>query len=381
MDTSGRGSVSPGREALPVGELARQIPGLAEHLNQMGVPIDGHEESSLAFLCEEAGLDPRDVLDSVGTEQAVAAPNLGVERIDIIGGSGKGGAAEPVALLTLEPGQAIALVGATGSGKSQLLADVESMAQGDSPSGRKILLNGEEPPDELRWSPAARPVAQVAQGMRFLLDVSVGEFLEMHANARGADDPVGLAGEVIKAACGLCGEAFTTDTQLATLSGGQTRALMIADAAMVSASPIILVDEIENAGIDREKALTFLVGQGKIALMATHDPLLALRADRRVILSNGAMQEVLQRSPPEQTALSWLEGHDKEVMRMREQLRQGQRLTKPGGALQAWADNTKQERSSALRGALRDGARLAGRALMRRMMMHPEDLDPNATGT
>ena len=295
-----------------------------------------------------------------------------VTRIDVIGGTDKSGKPESVERLILEPGQAVALVGATGSGKSQLLADVESLAQGDSPSGRVILLDGHKPDDDLRWSPSARPVAQVSQGMRFLLDISVGEFLEMHASARGAADPAGLTLEVIDAACGLCGEPFDGSTQLATLSGGQSRALMIADAAMVSASPIILVDEIENAGIDREKALGFLVGQGKIALLATHDPLLALRADRRIVLSNGAMQEVLPASSQERAALTWLEDHDRQVMSMRETIRSGGRIAKPG-AVQTWADNSKAQQRP-LQEVLRGGARLAAKALIRRLVTHPEDL-------
>lgn len=370
-DSSGRGSISPGQEALPIRHLARTLPGLTEHLEGMGVPIDGNEDSSLAFLCEEAGLDPLDVLSSLGEPEPEESPMVRVTRIDVIGGTDKSGRPEAVERLVLEPGQAVALVGATGSGKSQLLADVESLAQGDSPSGRVILLDGQKPDDELRWSPAARPVAQVSQGMRFLLDISVGEFLVMHASARGAADPAELAGQVVEAACGLCGEPFTAQTQLATLSGGQSRALMISDAAMVSASPIILVDEIENAGIDREKALSFLVGQGKIALLATHDPLLALRADRRIVLSNGAMKEVLPSSPHEQSALTWLEDHDRQLMGMREVLRGGGRIGKPG-AIQAWADNTSQQ--TPIQEMLKGGARLAARALIRRLVKHPEDL-------
>ena len=371
-DTSGRGSISPGQEALPIRHLARTVPGLTEHLESMGVPIDGNEDSSLAFLCEEAGLDAADVLATLGDPEPEESAIVSVSRIDVIGGSDKSGRPEAVERLVLEPGQAVALVGATGSGKSQLLADVESLAQGDSPSGRVILLDGNKPDDELRWSPSARPVAQVSQGMRFLLDISVGEFLEMHASSRGAADPAGLAREVIEAGCGLCGEPFTAATQLATLSGGQSRALMIADAAMVSASPIILVDEIENAGIDREKALGFLVGQGKIALLATHDPLLALRADRRIVLSNGAMKEVLPASAGERSALTWLENHDRQLMGMRETLRTGGRIGQPG-AIQTWADNSKAQQRP-LQEVIRGGARLAAKALIRRLVTHPEDL-------
>ena len=41
---------------------------------------------------------------------------------------------------------------------------------------------------------------------------------------------------------------------------------MIADTAILSSSPIVLIDEIENAGIDREKALELLVSEDKIVL-------------------------------------------------------------------------------------------------------------------
>lgn len=51
----------------------------------------------------------------------------------------------------------------------------------------------------------------------------------------------------------LAGEKFTLDTKVTQLSGGQSRALMIADVACISSSPIVLIDEIENAGIDRQK--------------------------------------------------------------------------------------------------------------------------------
>lgn len=47
--------------------------------------------------------------------------------------------------LTLVPGEVVSVVGPTGSGKSQLLSDIECLAQGDTPSGRKVLPNGKAP--------------------------------------------------------------------------------------------------------------------------------------------------------------------------------------------------------------------------------------------
>ena len=49
---------------------------------------------------------------------------------------------------------------------------------------------------------------------------------------------------------------------LRPLSGGQSRALMIADTALLSESPIVLIDEIENAGVDRRLALNLFLGAG-----------------------------------------------------------------------------------------------------------------------
>ena len=87
----------------------------------------------------------------------------------------------------------------------------------------------------------------------------------------------------------LAGENFAPETAVTALSGGQSRALMIADTAVLSSSPIVLIDEIENAGIDRKKALDLLISQDKIVLMATHDPLLALMADKRIVIKNGGI--------------------------------------------------------------------------------------------
>ena len=58
--------------------------------------------------------------------------------------------------------------------------------------------------------------------------------------------------EIISAANKLAGEQFDLTTAITALSGGQSRALMIADTAILSSSPIVLIDEIENAGIDRK---------------------------------------------------------------------------------------------------------------------------------
>ena len=323
----GKGRIAPGAEALSIGELSGWAPRLPALLEELGIQAAGNEGTSLAYACEEAGVLAADVLALLAAPAAASGPQaLPVRSLRVVGGRDKQGRPEPVAALELREGEVVAVVGPTGSGKSLLLGDVDSLAQGDSPSGRRILLDGRPPPEEAQWSAAVRPVAWIAQGMGFLLDLDVREFVALHASTRGCGEEPELAARVLDAGCTLCGEPFALGTPLASLSGGQARALMIADAVLVSRAPIVLVDEIENAGIDRERALRLLTGGGKLVLAATHDPLLALRADRRVVLANGAMQCVLDRSDEEREELARLAGWERELAGLRDALRAVERV-------------------------------------------------------
>ena len=134
--------------------------------------------------------------------------------------------------------------------------------------------------------------------------------------------------EIIEAANELAGDNFDLTTPITSLSGGQSRALMIADTAILSSSPIVLIDEIENAGIDRKKALNLLVSSDKIVLMATHDPLLALMADKRIVIKNGGIERVIETTEEEKEVLSQLEKLDNVIQNMRNDLRKGLTITK-----------------------------------------------------
>ncbi len=250
-----------------------------------------------------------------------------ISSLTILGGRNKAGQPETVEL-TIHPGEIVSIVGPTGSGKSRLLEDIECLAQRDTPTGRQILLNGAVPDDAHRFSSGGKLVAQLSQNMNFVMDLSVREFLEMHAKSRMADDATKVAGRCFEVANTLAGEKFTLDTKVTQLSGGQSRALMIADTALMSSSPVVLIDEIENAGIDRRKAIELLAGKEKIILMSTHDPLLALRGDTRIVISNGGIAAVLETTDEERDSLSRIEKIDTILQDMRNKLRYGKRLTK-----------------------------------------------------
>ena len=163
--------------------------------------------------------------------------------------------------------------------------------------------------------------------MNFVMDLSVREFLELHAKSRMIENIEEVTDKIIEEANNLAGEQFRLDTPVTALSGGQSRALMIADTAILSSSPIVLIDEIENAGIDRKKALDLLVSSDKIVLMATHDPTLALIANKRIIIKNGGIAKIIETSQEEKKILSKLEEMDNVIQKMRTDLRLGRILT------------------------------------------------------
>ena len=249
-----------------------------------------------------------------------------VDVLTIIPGQDKSGNKEGFDRLNIKKSEMIAIVGPTGSGKSRLLADIEWTAQCDTPTKRTIMINGEYPDKKWRFSSNNKLVAQLSQNMNFVMDLSVRDFLELHARSRMVEDIDQTVDKIIEEANKLAGEQFKMDTQITALSGGQSRALMIADTAILSSSPIVLIDEIENAGIDRKKALELLVSSDKIVLMATHDPTLALLADRRIVIQNGGIFKIIETSPEEKEKLSELEEMDRKIQEMRRALRYGERV-------------------------------------------------------
>lgn len=244
-------------------------------------------------------------------------------NITIIGGHDKDGNLENLDL-TIYAGEVVSIVGPTGSGKSQLLGDIEWMAQKDTPTGRRILINGQVPDIEKRFDIDSKLVAQLSQNMNFVMDVTVKEFVEIHASSRKVENSKEIIDAIIGQANKLAGEEFLEDTPITSLSGGQSRALMIADTAYLSKSPIVLIDEIENAGIDRKSALNLLVKREKIILMATHDPILALMGDKRLVIKNGGIDKIIESTVAERKNLTVLEDLDKKLLMMRNKLRNGE---------------------------------------------------------
>ncbi len=278
-------------------------------------------------LLEDTGLNKEQLMESFKSfinkmEELKKSTRNVVKSITIIGGNDKYGNNENINL-ELKVGEVISIVGPTGSGKSRLLADIECLAQRDTPTNRQILLNGEVPNINRRFSMENKLVAQLSQNMNFVMDLSVEDFIKLHAESRMIDNVEVIIQKIISCANDLAGEKFNQDTPLTQLSGGQSRALMIADTALLSLSPIVLIDEIENAGIDRKNAIKLLVKEEKLVLISTHDPVLALMGDKRLVIKNGGISKIIVLSKEEKNYIDILEEIDKKMLNIRNHLRNG----------------------------------------------------------
>jgi len=323
-----------------ISDLLETYPFLTSYMEDNTLDVSEKQEMTLnAFFnsfdeeeMEDRALDKDKIVHGMADFINQMIAFLGAEEEDVVRsltilpGTDKSGDPESFDSLTIRRGEIICIVGPTGSGKSRLLGDIEWTAQADTPTSRTILINEKKPDMKWRFSSGNKLVAQLSQNMNFVMDLTVKEFLELHAKSRLVEDEEEVIARIIEAANNLAGETFAVDTPVTSLSGGQSRALMIADTAILSKSPIILIDEIENAGIDRKKALQLLVGEEKIVLMATHDPILALMGDKRIVIGNGGIHNVIETSEEERSLLVELQKMDNVIQGLRTKIRYGERL-------------------------------------------------------
>jgi len=178
--------------------------------------------------------------------------------------------------LEVRPGQIVALVGASGSGKSSLL----HLFLGLSP-----LTAGEVEVGGARLSQAGDFAGQIAWASQnpVVVPGSLGD------NIRIAD-PSACPGRILVAAgeAGLFGDLDRPiDERGGGLSGGERRRLGLAR-AILKRAPILLLDE-PTANLDpaAEEAMLDLIRQatrGRTTLIATHSAAVAAMADRVVRL-------------------------------------------------------------------------------------------------
>lgn len=244
------------------------------------------------------------------------------QNITIYSGVDKNGNQEPYDKITLRLGEVISIVGHTGSGKTLLISDIEQLSQKDSASKRLITIDDEIPNYEDRFNPEKKKIAMITQNTKCVSDLIVTEFLKIHAESRNIKDNE-LIDKVIDLANKFTGESISKEAKVTELSGGQTRALLFADAILIGASPIILVDEIENAGINKTEILKYVKRENKLVIFATHDPSIVLQTEKRILMKNGAISKVIEHTEEEKEVLELVLRADRTIKKIQDRIRNG----------------------------------------------------------
>ncbi len=180
--------------------------------------------------------------------------------------------------LTVKPGEAVALVGRNGAGKSTILRMLVGAVRPDE--GRVEF-------DGLRMSetnPAIRRgMASVIDDLDFFPDLSVVEHLDLLARAHGVPDPEAIVDEVLDEV-----QLVPQSGQLpGTLSSGQRRRLALGT-AFVRPRQLLVLDEPEQrldvegvawlaARLKAERA------RGLAIVFASHEPYLVKEVASRIV--------------------------------------------------------------------------------------------------
>ena len=210
----------------------------------------------------------------------------GTRRVDILKGIS----------LSIPPGQFVAIVGASGSGKSTLLGLLAGL---DTPSEGEIWLDGKPIHNLTETDLAAvrgQTIGFVFQSYQLIPTLTAIENVllpfELNVEGRGADRAKTLLEEV-----GL-GERI--EHYPIQLSGGEQQRVALARAFVVD-PPIVMADEpTGNLDSSNGKLVLDLLlkrnrEQRTTLVLVTHDPEVASRADRRIVLKDGAIiEDVLQ---------------------------------------------------------------------------------------
>ena len=197
--------------------------------------------------------------------------------------------------LEIKPGEIVALVGPSGSGKSTLLHIAGLL---DTPTAGTIEIAGENATkmdDAGRTRLRMKSIGFVYQSHLLLPDFNALENVMMPQLIAGVKEKeaVERAKELLKAV----GLSHRLTHRAGQLSGGEQQRVAIAR-ALANRPALLLADE-PTGNLDPKTAdevfdifMTIVRQTGLSALLATHNPELAQKMDRRICVVDGCIKEL-----------------------------------------------------------------------------------------
>ncbi|MFC8066608.1 ABC transporter ATP-binding protein [Streptomyces sp. NPDC057293] len=219
--------------------------------------------------------------------------------------------------LHVRPGESMALVGATGSGKTTLTALVPRLHE--VTSGR-ITLDGEDITALSREE--LRSMVAVAFEEPTLFSATVGENVLMGAGDGAGDEELGRALSVAQADFAHAlpqGTGTQVGEQGLSLSGGQRQRLALARAVVGRPRFLVLDDPLSALDVHTEAAVEAALRDvlaDTTALIVAHRPSTVMLADRVALLSGGRIaavgthHELLRGNAEYAHLMSGLDGHE-----------------------------------------------------------------------
>lgn len=201
--------------------------------------------------------------------------------------------------LDLYPGESIAIMGASGEGKSTLLHILGTL---EEPTSGELLIVGQEATRKPAASLRNQHIGFIFQGFNLLEDYSVLQNILMPALIGRKDITQGS--KAYKRGCQLVdqvGLSHRLHYPIKLLSGGEKQRVALAR-AFLNDPEMILADE-PSGNLDHETSLaihTLLLDSvkklNKGMIVVTHDQELANLCDRTVYLCDGHLKEKLPSS-------------------------------------------------------------------------------------
>ena len=190
--------------------------------------------------------------------------------------------------LTVAAGERVAIVGASGSGKSSLIAVAAGL---ERPTAGAVALFGQDLArlnEDQRARLRRGRVSLVFQAFHLLPNMTAEENVAAPLEIAGASDASPVAREWLDRV-GLAARLRHYPHQL---SGGEQQRVALAR-ALVNRPDVLFADEptgnldAENAAIVSDMMFALIAEVGAALVLVTHEASLAARADRRVSMAGG----------------------------------------------------------------------------------------------